>query len=75
MLKATKNLPLSSYFNKLHKLFMRDVVALEVNFHGQEECKEEFVSLIEATTSVPPNSNRKEADDVTNPYLGVVTAI
>lgn len=54
---------------------MRDVATLEVNLHGQEECEEELMSLIKTSTSISPNSDCEEADDVANPYLGVIAAV
>lgn len=66
---------LNLYLDKLHEFLMRDMAALKVNLHGQKEREEELVSLIEAPTSVPPDSDSKEADDVTDSYLGVVAAV
>lgn len=68
-------MPISSYFNELHKLLMRDVATLKVNLHGQKECEKELVPLIEAPTSIPPNCDCEEANNVANPYLGIITAI
>ena len=64
-----------TYFNKFHELLMRDVTTLEVHLHGQKESEEELVALIEASTGIPPYSQGKEADDIANPYLGIVTSV
>ena len=73
--KKAKHGSLPTHFNKFHEFLMRNMAALEVHFHGQEQSEEELVALIETPTSIPPHRQCKEADHVTNPDLRVVTAV